>query len=54
MLYLPVALVALVLIVVLPVFPWSRGWGFAPAGIVGVVLLTVVLFLLAELARAAT
>lgn len=49
MIYLPLALVGVLLVLVLPVFPWSRGWGGAPAGIVGVVFLTVLLFLVAEL-----
>jgi hypothetical protein len=51
--YLPLVLVGLLLLLVLPLFPWSRGWGWAPAGMVGVVLLTVLLFLVAELARGA-
>lgn len=51
MLYLPLALVGLLLLLVLPVFPWSRGWGWAPAGMVGVVLLTLLVFLAGALAE---
>ena len=36
----------LVLIGVLPTWPHARGWGYAPGGIVGVVLLVVVVLLL--------
>jgi hypothetical protein len=42
--------VILVLIGVLPVWPHARSWGYAPGGIVGVVLIIViVLFLLGRL-----
>lgn len=51
MIYIPVVLVTIVLLLVLPMWPWSRGWGFAPAGMVGVVLVTVGLFLVAALAQ---
>lgn len=36
-------LIILVLLLVgaLPVFPYSRGWGYYPTGILGVVLLVV-------------
>jgi len=40
----------LALVGVLPIFPHARSWGYAPSGIVGVVLLIViVLFLLGRL-----
>jgi hypothetical protein len=42
--------VILMLIGVLPVWPHARSWGYAPGGIVGVVLLIVlVLFLTGRL-----
>lgn len=47
MVYLPLVLVGLVLVLVLPWWPWSRGWGFAPAGMLAVVFLTAALFLYA-------
>jgi hypothetical protein len=37
-------LIALVLVFVLPVWPWSRGWGWAPAGIVAMGLGTMIVF----------
>lgn len=36
----------LVLLGVIPTWPHSRGWGYAPSGIVGVVLLVLVILLL--------
>jgi hypothetical protein len=40
----------LMLVGVLPTWPHARSWGYAPSGIVGVVLLVViVLFLLGRL-----
>jgi hypothetical protein len=42
--------VILVLIGAVPAWPHSRGWGYGPSGIVGVVLLVVlVLFLMGRL-----
>lgn len=42
--------VVLVLIGVIPTWPHSRSWGYAPSGIVGVVLvILIVLFLLGRL-----
>lgn len=37
-------LIGLVLLFVLPLWPWSRGWGWAPAGMVAMGLATLVLF----------
>ena len=34
------------LVLVLPLWPWSRGWGWVPAAMVGVTLATIVLFTL--------
>jgi hypothetical protein len=43
-------IVILMLVGVLPVWPHARNWGYAPGGIVGVVLLIVlVLFLTGRL-----
>jgi hypothetical protein len=36
----------LILIGVLPTWPHARGWGYAPGGTVGVMLLVVVVLLL--------
>lgn len=36
----------LILIGVLPIFPHSRGWGYAPGGIIGVILLILLVWLL--------
>lgn len=32
------------LVVAIPRWPWSRGWGWAPFGIVAVILATILLF----------
>lgn len=42
--YLPLAAIVAVLVLVLPWWPWSRGWTYVPAVMVGVIVLTVVLF----------
>lgn len=44
--WLPSIAVLLALLVVAPLWPWSRGWGWAPAGMVGVTLASIVLFTL--------
>ncbi len=36
----------LILIGILPTYPYSRSWGYAPSGIVGVVLIIVLILLL--------
>ena len=36
----------LILIGVIPVWPHARSWGYAPGGIVGVILLVVLVLLL--------
>jgi hypothetical protein len=36
----------LVLLGVIPTWPHSRGWGYAPSGIVGVILLVLVILVL--------
>lgn len=37
----------LLLIGVIPTWPHSRGWGYAPSGIIGVVLIVLLVLLLA-------
>lgn len=44
--WLPTLAVALVLALTAPIWPWSRGWGWVPAAMVGVTLATIVLFTL--------
>jgi len=33
------ALIGLILIIVLPIWPFSRGWGYGPAVVIGIVFL---------------
>jgi hypothetical protein len=40
-------IVALLTLLVAPLWPWSRGWGWAPAGMFAMGLGTVLLFTLA-------
>ncbi len=40
-------IVILMLIGAIPTWPHSKGWGFAPSGVVGVVLVVVVVLLVA-------
>ena len=47
-----VLLIVLVLVLIgaIPTWPYSRGWGYAPSGVLGVVLLIVlILFLMGRL-----
>lgn len=44
--WIPTIVVVLALVAVLPVWKHSRGWGYAPAGMVGITLATIVLFTL--------
>jgi len=43
-----ILLIVLILILVgaIPAWPHSRGWGYAPGGIVGVLLIVVIVLLL--------
>jgi hypothetical protein len=43
-----VLLIALVLILlgVIPAWPHSRGWGYAPSGVVGVIVVVLLILLL--------
>ena len=36
----------LILIGVVPTWPYSRGWGYAPGGIVGLILIILLILLL--------
>lgn len=38
--------VVVAMVLVAPLWPWSRGWGWTPVGMVGVVLATIVVFTL--------
>lgn len=40
-------IVILLLIGAIPSWPYSRGWGYAPSGVVGVVLVIVIVLLVA-------
>jgi hypothetical protein len=40
----PTVLLGLLVIATLPVWSWSRGWGWAPAGMLVMGLVTLVLF----------
>lgn len=44
--WLPSIVVLGALLLVAPLWPWSRGWTWVPAGMVGVTLLTILLFTL--------
>ncbi len=44
---IPAVLIALLLLAALPVWPWSRGWGWAPAGMLAMGLGTLIVFSLA-------
>jgi hypothetical protein len=37
-------LLGLLVVAALPLWPWSRGWGWAPAGMLAMGLFTLVLF----------
>ena len=43
-----IAIVVLVLVLIgaIPAWPHSRGWGYAPSGVLGLILLIVVVMLL--------
>jgi uncharacterized protein DUF3309 len=40
-------LVVLLLLGALPTWPYSRGWGYRPSGLLGIILVVVVVLLLA-------
>ncbi len=35
--YGPVIIATVILLFALPLWPWSKGWGWAPAGMVGMI-----------------
>lgn len=41
---IPMVLVALLVVAAAPVWPWSRGWGWAPTGMLAMGLVTMVVF----------
>lgn len=49
---LPLILIGLLLVGAVPVWPWSRGWGWAPFGIVAVGFATLLLFRFSVVAEA--
>ncbi len=44
MLTIPMVLIAVLVLAAVPVWPWSRGWGWAPAGMLAMGLATMVVF----------
>lgn len=40
----PAIILAVVVLFVAPLWPWSRGWGWPPAGILAIGLVTLLLF----------
>ncbi len=40
----PSVVLALLVVLVAPLWPWSRGWGWPPAGILAMGLVTMLLF----------
>ncbi len=44
--WLPTLVVLIALLLVAPLWRWSRGWGWTLAGMVGVTLVSIVLFTL--------
>ncbi len=40
----PILALGLLIILALPVWRWSRGWGWTPAGMLSIGLVTLVLF----------
>lgn len=45
MLTLLIVLLILLLVGVIPAFPYSRGWGYGPSGLVFVILIIVIVLL---------
>lgn len=43
-----IALIILILLLVgaIPTWPYSRGWGYGPSGILGIILIIIVIMLL--------
>lgn len=43
---LALVLLILLLLAVIPAWPYSRGWGYAPGGLVGLILIIVLIAML--------
>ena len=41
-----IIILILILIGALPTWPYSRGWGYAPSGILGIIVIVVLILLL--------
>jgi len=41
---IPMVLIALLVVAAAPLWPWSRGWGWAPTGMLAMGLATMVVF----------
>ncbi|KTD19954.1 Protein of uncharacterised function (DUF3309) [Legionella lansingensis] len=41
-----IAILVIILAAVLPIWPYSKGWGYLPSGIVGLLLVLLILMLL--------
>lgn len=41
---LPVVIIALLMVLAAPLWPWSKGWSWAPAGMLAMGLATMLLF----------
>jgi hypothetical protein len=41
---LPLILIGLLMVGAVPIWPWSKGWGWAPFGIVAIGFATLLLF----------
>ena len=41
-----IIILILILVGALPTWPYSRGWGYAPSGILGIVVIVVLILLL--------
>lgn len=51
--YVPAAVVTIVLLLTLPLWPWSRGWTWVPAGMIGMIAGIVWLVTLVEITSTA-
>lgn len=46
---IPMVLIGLLMVGAIPIWPWSKGWGWAPFGILAIGLGTLLLFRLSVL-----
>ena len=44
--WLPTIVVLIAMLLAAPLWPWSRGWSWAPAGMIAVTAATILLFTL--------